>query len=148
MSDSIEKTITLNAPVDRVWRALTDHVEFGTWFRVKLDRPFAVGEVSTGRMTVSGYEHLKWNATVVAMERPTLFAFTWHPYGIDPAVDYSAEAPTRVEFRLTPIDGGTHLVIVESGFDAVPAQRRDEAFRMNERGWAAQIENIRSHVET
>ncbi|MDQ0474071.1 SRPBCC family protein [Labrys wisconsinensis] len=147
MSDRIEKTIDLKAPVDRVWRAITDHVEFGQWFRVKLDGPFVPGEASTGHITYPGFEHIRWNARVERMEAPRLFAFTWHPYAIDPAVDYSGETPTRVEFTLTPTAEGTRLTVVESGFDAIPVHRRDEAFRMNDGGWAEQVRNIRAHVE-
>ena len=147
MSDQIEKTIELNAPVDRVWRALTDHNEFGEWFRVKLDSPFQPGKVSTGRITIPGFEHVKWNATVKRMEAPSVFSFTWHPYAVDTAVDYSDETPTLVEFRLEPSAKGTRLIVVESGFDAVPSHRRLEAFRMNDGGWSAQIKNIKAHVE-
>ena len=147
MSDQIEKTIELNAPVDRVWRALTDHNEFGEWFRVKLDGPFQPGKVSTGRITIPGFEHVKWNATVKRMEAPSVFSFTWHPYAVDTAVDYSDETPTLVEFRLEPSAKGTRLIVVESGFDAVPSHRRLEAFRMNDGGWSAQIKNIKAHVE-
>lgn len=147
MSDKIEKTVELKAPIDKVWRALADHEQFGTWFRVKLDGPFAPGAVSTGHMTYPGYEHLKWNATVMAMEEPRLFSFTWHPYAVDPDKDYSGETPTLVEFRLEPIAGGTRLTLVESGFDALPDERRDEAMRMNEGGWTEQVRNIRDHVE-
>ncbi len=148
MADSIVKTIELKAPIERVWRAITNHEEFGTWFRVKLDGPFAVDELSTGHITYPGYEHLKWEARVKQMEKPHLFAFTWHPYAIDPNTDYSHEPPTLVEFRLKEIAGGTHLTITESGFDAIPEGRRPEALRMNEGGWTAQIENIRAHVES
>jgi uncharacterized protein YndB with AHSA1/START domain len=147
MSDRIEKTMDLRAPVDRVWLALTDHVEFGAWFRVVLDAPFALNAVSTGHIAYPGYEHLKWEARIVAMDAPRLFAFTWHPYAIDPAVDYADEPPTRVEFRLEPIAGGTRLTITESGFGAIPAARRDEAMRMNGSGWNEQADNIRRHVE-
>lgn len=147
MTDRIEKSISIEAPVERVWRALTDYEEFGAWFRVRLDGPFVLGEVSRGRITHSGYEHLKWEALVVAMEAPRLFAFTWHPYAVDPDRDYSADPQTRVEFRLEPADGGTNLVVVESGFDALPADRRDEAFRMNTGGWEAQVKNVRVHAE-
>jgi uncharacterized protein YndB with AHSA1/START domain len=147
MSDRIEKSIELNADVERVWRALTDHEEFGAWFRVRLDGPFAVGEPSRGRITYPGYEHLKWEAEVVRMERPHLFAFTWHPYAVDPDEDYSNEPPTLVEFRLEPAGSGTRLTVTESGFDALPGHRRDEAFRMNEGGWSEQVGNIAAHVE-
>ena len=147
MTDRIEKTIDIDAPVDRVWRAITNHEEFGEWFRVKLDQPFKPGVEASGFITHPGYEHIRWHATVAAMETPRLFSFTWHPYAIDPNVDYSGETPTLVEFRLEPNGQGTHLVITESGFDKIPAQRRPDALRMNDSGWAQQVLNIKSHVE-
>lgn len=79
MSDSIHKTIFLRAPIERVWRAITDHREFGAWFRVALDSPFIVGEVTTGKMTYPGHEGAPWSSTTTRMERPNHFAFTW-PY--------------------------------------------------------------------
>lgn len=145
-TDRIEKRMELKAPVSRVWKAITDYAEFGNWFRVKLDAPFAVGQVSTGHITYPGYEHLKWNAVVQTMEPERLFSFTWHPYAIDQSVDYSKEEPTLVEFRLEPMEGGTVLTVTESGFDKLPAHRRDQAFRSNDGGWAQQMENIRKHV--
>jgi uncharacterized protein YndB with AHSA1/START domain len=146
MADEIVKTVDLKAPVDRVWRAITDKDEFGAWFRVNLDAPFEAGQPSTGRMTYPGYEHVQWSATVVDMIEPHLFSYTWRPYALDPDVDYSAEAPTLVEFRLEPWEGGTRLTVRESGFGRVPEDRRAEAFRMNEQGWTTQVENIRRHV--
>jgi len=145
-TDRIEKRIELNAPVGRVWRALTDHVEFGEWFRVKLEGPFVVGEVSTGHVTWPGYEHLRWEAAIKAMEPERLFAFTWHPAAVDPKADYSKETPTLVEFTLQAIEGGTLLTLTESGFDGIPAARRADAFRMNEGGWTQQLRNIKVYV--
>ena len=145
-TDRIEKRIELKAAVGQVWKAITDHEEFGQWFRVKLDGPFVVGQVSTGHITYPGYEHLKWNAVVQRMEPERLFSFTWHPFAVDPSVDYSAEEPTLVEFRLEPTQGGTVLTVTESGFDRLPSHRRDQAFRSNDGGWAQQVENIRKHV--
>ena len=146
MSDRIEKSVELKAPVAKVWKALTDHREFGTWFRVKLDGPFMPGQISSGHMTYPGYEHLKWHAVVQKMEPERVFSFTWHPYAVDPKTDYSGETPTLVEFTLEPKGGGTLLRVVESGFDKVPAHRRAEAFRMNEGGWATQMKNIAEYV--
>lgn len=148
MSDLIEKEVALKAPVGRVWRALTDHREFGAWFRVKLEGPFRVGEESHGWITYPGYEHIRWRATVVEMDEPRRFALRWHPYAIDPDRDYSGEPTTLVEFLLEPgDDGGTRLVVRESGFDALPPERRDEAFRMNDNGWRLQMDNIGEHVD-
>jgi uncharacterized protein YndB with AHSA1/START domain len=146
MADRIEKRIELKAPVARVWRALTDYREFGEWFRVKIDGPFVPGEVSRGHITYPGYEHLQWEAVVKAMEPERLFSFTWHPYAVDPKMDYSAEPQTLVEFRLEKMAQGTLLMVTESGFDGIPAGRRAEAFLRNEGGWAEQMKNIERYV--
>ena len=149
MQDHIEKSIELRAPVARVWRALTDHREFGEWFRVKLDGPFVVGEVTRGRITYPGCEHMKWEATVQAMEPERLFSFRWCPYADDPDIDYSNEPQTLVEFRLESTSDGTRLVISESGFNALPDDaRRIDALRLNTQGWNEQAKNIEGHVES
>lgn len=147
MTDRIEKTIDLKAPVERVWRAVSDHAEFGRWFGVDFEGPFIVGGTARGRLTRPGYEHLVLKATVVDIDRPRRFAFTWHPHAVDPAVDYSAEPETLVEFRLEPIAAGTRLTVVESGFEKLPKHRLTEALPRNSEGWSIQIENIRAHVE-
>jgi uncharacterized protein YndB with AHSA1/START domain len=146
MENKIEKRIELKAPVSRVWSALTDHHQFGKWFRVKLDGPFVPGQISRGNITFPGYEHIKWEAVVQKMEPELLFSFTWHPYAIDPKIDYAKETPTLVEFRLEATATGTLLLLTESGFDKVPADRRAEAFRMNDGGWTQQMKNIEEHV--
>src|SRR4051812_12550953 len=100
MSDRIERSIEVHAPIERVWRALTDHREFGAWFRVALDQPFVLGQPSTGHMTYPGYEHFPWDAVVTVMEPPNRFAFTW-PHPEDPlAADIEGSPRTTVEFRL------------------------------------------------
>jgi uncharacterized protein YndB with AHSA1/START domain len=145
-TDRIEKRIELNVTPARVWRALTDYREFGTWFRVNLEAPFVLGKATRGKLTYPGYEHLVMEVVVQKMEPERLFSFNWHPYAIDPKVDYSKESPTLVEFRIETTTAGTLLVVTESGFDSIPAARRDEAYRMNSGGWAAQLKNIEAHV--
>ena len=144
--DRIEKKIVLRAPRSRVWRALTNAAEFGQWFRVKLTSDFAPGRRVVGNITYPGYEHLTWEATVETMEPERLFSFRWHPYAVDPKADYSTEPTTLVEFTLEEVPEGTLLTVVESGFDQIPLRRRAEAFRMNDRGWAEQVQNIANHV--
>lgn len=146
MADKIEKQIELNAPVPRVWRALTDHSQFGEWFRVKVETPFVPGQTARGNILHPGYEHVVWQAVIQKIEPEHLFSFTWHPYAIDPKVDYSGETPTLVEFRLQPTATGTLLTVTESGFDKIPAHRRADAFRMNDNGWAQQMKNIEAYV--
>jgi uncharacterized protein YndB with AHSA1/START domain len=146
MDNRIEKQIELKAPISRVWRALTDYREFGEWFRVKLEKPFVPGQATTGCITYPGYENLRMEAVVQNMEPESLFSFTWHPYAIDPSVDYSAETPTLVEFKLEKSAVGTVLVVTESGFENIPSARRLDAFRMNSGGWEQQLKNIEAYV--
>ena len=145
-TDRIEKRFEVNASRSRVWRAISDAAEFGAWFRVELDRPFAPGATVIGRLTVPGYENVMLELHVETVEPERYFSYRWHPYAVDPAIDYSAEPTTLVEFRLDETPGGTTVTITESGFDRLPASRRAEAFRMNEGGWAGQSKRLANHV--
>ena len=146
MTDRIEKSTTLKAPIAEVWDAITDHEKFGTWFKVRLYQPFVEGEVTKGHITYPGYEHFEWESITRAIRPQTYFAFTWYHDDIDlPAGE--GRLSTLVEFRLEPADGGTHLTIIESGFDAFPAGKGDEAWRRNEGGWTEQISNIQAFVD-
>jgi uncharacterized protein YndB with AHSA1/START domain len=146
VTDRIEKRVVLRAPRARVWRALTDASEFGTWFGVTLEAPFVAGATLRGRITHPGYEHLTMEIHVERVEPERYFAFRWHPHAVDATADYSQEPTTLVEFRLEAAGDTTVLTIVESGFDRIPLARRAEAFRMNDSGWTAQAENIGRYV--
>jgi uncharacterized protein YndB with AHSA1/START domain len=146
-TNKIEKELLLRAPKTRVWRALTDSSEFGTWFGIRFDAPFEPGRALAGKMTIKGYEHLEMDITIDRITPENYFSYRWHPYAVDAAVDYSKEPTTLVEFHLEESAGGTLLKITESGFDQVPAARRAEAFRMNDNGWSGQMKNIQRYVE-
>jgi uncharacterized protein YndB with AHSA1/START domain len=167
-TDRIEKQVVLRAPVARVWRAISDAQEFGRWFGFALDGEFAPGRRMTGTFlgTLDEAALMAHQAsldvvpskvklpapgatffTVLRMEPERVFSFRWIPYGIDAEADVENEPTTLVEITLTPVAEGTRVVVVESGFDRVPAHRRARAFRMNEGGWTAQCENLRRHVE-
>lgn len=145
-TDRIEKHFEVSARRSRVWRAISSSAEFGTWFGMELDRPFTPGATVFGRLTIPGYEHLTVEIRIERVEPEGYFSYRWHPYAIDPAIDYAAEPTTLVEFRLEETAGGTAITITESGFDRLPASRRAEAFRMNEAGWAGQSKKLASHV--
>jgi len=146
-TDRIEKQILIKAPRSRVWRALSKAEEFGKWFGASLEgQNFAPGERVQGPITISGYEHVVFDVVVERVEPEKLLSFRWHPYAVDPAIDYSKEERTLVTFELKDTAEGTLLSVVESGFDKVPPARRLEAFRMNSGGWEAQLDNIGQHV--
>jgi len=167
-SDRVEKQVTLQAPLSRVWEKIVNAQEFGRWFGVDLDGDFEVGKPITGRfkggfdeaMIIEHQKKLGLEPTGIRLPEPGFvfctpekidpeeyFSFRWIPYGIDADIDPATEPTTLVEFRLSKIADGTLLTITESGFDRVPAHRRERAFRMNESGWSGQAENIRKYVE-
>jgi uncharacterized protein YndB with AHSA1/START domain len=133
-TDRIERQVLIRAPRSRVWRALTDPKEFGAWFGVEVHGVFAPGARVRGRITHKGYEHLTWDITIDRMEPERLFSWRWHPYAVEPGIDYSVEP------------GGTRLTVVESGFDDVPLARRAKAYRMNSEGWTIQTGAIERYV--
>jgi uncharacterized protein YndB with AHSA1/START domain len=144
-TDAIERTVVLAASPARVFRALTDHREFGTWIRVDLDGPFVVGETVRGRMTYPGFEGYPFEARVEAIEPDRRFAFSWTP-GIPEPGDDPDGPRTLVEFRLHPSEAGTVLEVRESGFNRLPDARRASVMRDNAEGWTEQLRNIAAHV--
>lgn len=146
-TDSIVKEIILDAPRSRVWRALSTASEFGEWFGVKLDGPFAPGSHLRGQVTNKGYEHYQVEMWIEKVEPEHTFAYRWHPNAHDAGMDYSKEPTTLVVFTLDESGRGTHLTVVESGFDALPAARREKAFTGNTKGWESQMQRIKTHVD-
>jgi uncharacterized protein YndB with AHSA1/START domain len=144
--NQIEKRIQLKAPRSRVWKAITDAREFGSWFGVKLEGQFAAGQPIEGIVTYKN-EPLVFKMTVDRIEPEHLFSFHWIPFGVEKGVDYSKEDPTLVEFTLEEKNGGTLLKVVESGFDHVPLARRAKAFEMNSQGWGIQMTQIEKYLE-
>ena len=147
-TDSIERTVVIDAPRERVWRALSNAEEFGAWFGANLKgQTFAPGKRARGNLTFAGYEHVFFDVMVERMEPQDLLSYRWHPYNRDPAVDYEKEAPTLVTFTLKDAPGkGTVLTVLETGFDNIPPGRRLEAFRMNSAGWKSQMDKLVRHV--
>ena len=156
-TDRIEKKILLHAPLQQVWRALSDSTEFGTWFGVKFDGPFAPGASMRGAIVPTQvnaevakaqkpYEGLPFEITIEKMEPERLFSFRWHPFAIERGVDYSAEPTTLVVFALEEVPGGVMLTVTESGFDQIPLARRAKAFTANEQGWGMVVKLVEEYL--
>ena len=157
-TDRIEKTIVLRAPRQRVWRALADSTEFGNWFGMKLDGPFTPGACLRGEIvptTVDAEvakaqkEHAgkPFEITVERMDPERLFSFRWHPFAVEPGVDYTAEPTTLIVFTLEEVADGTRLTVTESGFDRIPLARRAQAFQANEQGWGHVLKLIETYLD-
>jgi len=145
-TDHIEKRIVLRAPRSRVWRALSNPDEFGRWFGARLVGDFAPGARVAAQLTIPGHEHVTFELVVEKVEPEALLAYRWHPAPADPDLDHASEPMTLVEFRLAEVADGTELTVIESGFDRIPLARRAGAFRINDEGWAEQVQNLRRYV--
>lgn len=156
-TDRIEKKILLRAPLKRVWRALSNSMEFGTWFGVRFESPFAPGAHLRGKVVGTAvdsevakrqtqYWHVPFEITIDRIEPERLFSFRWHPYAIEPGVDYSKEPTTLIEFTLQEVPNGVMLTVTESGFDQIPLDRRAKAFTANERGWGIVITLVEKYL--
>jgi uncharacterized protein YndB with AHSA1/START domain len=143
-TDRIQKTMLLRAARSRVWKALTDPAKFGEWFGAKLAGKFAPGQTMRGPITIPGYDHLAFEVIVDRMEPERLFSWRWQPGG-DPDID-PAEPMTMVVFELEDVPEGTRLTVTESGFDQIPIARRSRAYRENDEGWTAQLENLSRYL--
>jgi uncharacterized protein YndB with AHSA1/START domain len=142
----IERSVLIQAPRAKVWRALTDLTEFSQWFGVKAEGRFAPGARLEMTVTIKGYEGMVFGLTVEKMEPMELFSWRWHPGAVHPDVDYSKEPMTLVEFRLRDEDGGTRVTVLESGFDAISLARRAKVFEENTGGWDYQMASLESYV--
>jgi uncharacterized protein YndB with AHSA1/START domain len=158
-TDRIEKRVVLRAPLDRVWGAISDAEQFGRWFGISFDGPFVEGSAVTAAITPTTVDeefsrrqepHTGTKSTwqIVAVEPKRRFAYRWHPFAVDTAVDYDREPTTLVEFTLAETPDGVLLTIVESGFDAIPEARRSASFEANSEGWAIQADLVRRFLET
>src|ERR1700688_3460381 len=145
-TDRIEKEIVLRASRSRVWRALADAEQFSAWFGIKLEGSFAPGARARGHFELPGHGNVTVEIAIERMDPESRMSYRWHPYALEPGVDYSSEPTTLVEFQLEEVAAGTRLTVIESGFDRIPLARRAEAFRMNDAGWAEQLENIARYV--
>lgn len=156
-TDRIDKQVLLRVPLARAWRAVSDAQEFGSWFGVRFDGPFVAGARLTGQIVPTTadpevaksqkpYEGQRFEITVERIEPMRHLSFRWHPYAVDPEVDYSKEPTTLVVFELEEVADGTLLTVTESGFDRIPLERRAEAFEMNEGGWEAQMRLIEKYL--
>jgi uncharacterized protein YndB with AHSA1/START domain len=145
-TDRIEKHVHLPAPRSRVWRALTDSKEFGSWFQIRFADPFRAGATLKGQITFPRFEHLTVTFVIEQLVPERLFSYRWHPHAIDPKHDYSSEPMTLVEFSLTDAGAGTDLTVTESGFDGIPIERRLTALTGNDEGWAIQVNRVRDYV--
>ena len=137
----IEKDILIDAPVDVVWRVVTEPHQIVQWFSEEAEIDVKPG--GHGRLVFGSGE--SYELHVEAVEPPRRFAFRWvQPQGSIARPDNSM----LVEFTLEPEGSRTRLRVVESGFDTVDWSDEKKA-RYIERhtdGWGLLLERLRDYA--
>jgi uncharacterized protein YndB with AHSA1/START domain len=139
---TVERSTLVRAPRSCVWQALTNIQEFSKWFGVEAEGEFAPGARMRMISTHESYKGVEFFVDVVKMDAPEIFSWRWHPGAKQPGEDNSSEPMTLVEFRLTEVEGGTLVTVVESGFDRLSLARRARVFEDNSKGWQFQLASL------
>lgn len=137
----IDRTITIKASPERVYRALTTASELSAWFQVIVEGEIAIGN----EVWMTGFGQ-RFPVQFIEMTPPTRFVWRWNPGHVDPAVDYSKEARTTVTFTLEPTADGTLLHVAETGFDEISLARRASVYKDNTNGWLEVLGWLRDYV--
>jgi uncharacterized protein YndB with AHSA1/START domain len=125
-------TVEVAAPIERVFRALTDPAELPKWWGdpAVYQTTVMIADLRVGGRWRSegkgadGHEfHVEGEYTVV--EPPRRVAFTWRP-------SWDDTPDTLVTYNLEPIDGGTRVTMRHTGFTAASA----ESCRNHGNGWS------------
>ncbi|ARH91114.1 MULTISPECIES: SRPBCC family protein [Streptomyces] len=142
----IEREISIDAPVERVWAVLTEPEHVGSWFGQ--GEPTPVDLRPGGIMHLDHGQYGQFPTTIVKVDPPHYFSYRWasaHPGEV--AVEGNS---TLVEFTLTPDGAGTRLRVVETGFEeiAIPAERASTAgYESHSDGWTEMTKKLRQYTE-
>lgn len=143
----IKRSVFINAPKSRVWRAITSAREFSIWFGAAFDGEFRPGTRLSMVSTHPGEcQGVPFFINVEHIDQENSFAWTWDPGVPDPTIDLKTQPKTQVEFTLTEQDGGTLVTVIETGFDKFTLDRRAKLFSENSRGWDFQLKSLESYV--
>lgn len=134
----IEKEILIEAPIDTVWRVLTEPDQITQWFSKEADLDGRPG--GGGRLRFESGE--TYHLFVERFEPPHRFVYRWLH---EPGIAARPENSMLVEFTLRAEDGHTRLNVVESGFDRIDWS--DDAKQRyaddHSRGWSRFAERLR-----
>ncbi|HEY2297158.1 MAG TPA: SRPBCC domain-containing protein [Jatrophihabitans sp.] len=137
--DRIERTVEIAHPPAAVWAALTTAEGLAAWF----------GDRATIDLRPGGSAQMTWKQGHIAemrverVEEPSVFGYTWHIFGLpedDPRRTY-------VEFTLEPLDSGTRLTVVETGFAQLSPDTHSQAYDGNTSGWASELGELVSYLD-
>ena len=143
----IDRAIEIDAPPERVWRALTDANELAEWFQVSIEGKIAAGSAVWMTSTHAQHAGQRFQVLITELTPPRRVVWQWHPGEVDPALDYSREPRTTVTFTLEPSPRGTRLSVSETGFDEISLARRAKVHADNSQGWTEVLVWLQKYAE-
>jgi len=138
MQDTIVREITVKAPKERVYKAITDPKQIVTWFPDAIEGTLEVGE----RPIFNFGKHGKNQIYVEAANPYDYFAYRWVPGSNNVTGDVLTVPNTLVEFRIETSEGMTKVTLTESGFASLPAEVAQKSFEQNSGGWEFMISRL------
>jgi uncharacterized protein YndB with AHSA1/START domain len=139
--DQIEREVLIDAPVDVVWRVVTEPEHLDQWFTSTAELDLRPGGDGRFGWEGKGTSVLR----VVDVDPPRRLAFRWcHPEGTEPRPSNS----TLVELTLATVATGTLLRVVESGITGVDWPEDDKAVFVSSHteGWARHLDDLATHA--
>jgi uncharacterized protein YndB with AHSA1/START domain len=140
---TIDRTLLLKAPIQKVWNAIGTPEGFAGWFLAKVEGDWKVGETVT-LLWPSGNAN---DIILSTIDEPVAFAYRWHPGDYAKLADFPFDQLTTVTMTLKETEGGTELHLTETGFENLSDDRRAKVLGLNTEGWDEELENIRKYVE-
>ena len=137
--DRIVRSLDIAHPPAKVWAALTTAEGLGTWFGNKATIDLRPG----GAASLTWDDEQEKDLRIERVEEPTVLGFTW---GIDGLPDDDPRR-TYVEFTLEPVEGGTRLTVVETGFGQLSDDEHDRSFGGNVDGWARELGELADYLD-
>lgn len=135
---AVERSIVVHADRERVWRAITDSAQISQWFDGNMRWEFQLGVGEHINYYYNGA--LLGTGRIVTIEPPERFVLNW-------TAEPGSPVETLVTFALETVDGGTRVTVTESGFEALPEDRRHARAEDNSDGWRQVLEHLQAYLQ-
>lgn len=138
--DRIEREMILNAPIQKVWDAITNPVSLTQWFGDRADIP----KLAEGEPLTFGWDDDVCKGMIQTVREPNIFAFRWQSSRLGKTAEFDERYTTLVTYTLKSVPEGTHLHMLETGFARLPEAISGVAHDDNTSGWTIELQELES----
>ena len=135
---TVERTIWIDAPRERVWQAVTESDQINVWWGGDY---WEITALQVGATIKFGNPDDLMLATVAVVDPPREFSIQWPPQPQYHSI------PIYTTFRLAEENGGTRVTVTETGFEALSEDIRQQRFDSTAKGYETVLAGLKKHVE-